>query len=133
MFDSIGGGEIMLILIAILVLFGPKRIPDLAQSLGKGLREFRKAQQDLQNNLSSVVNHEDFTKLTQTFNDIKQDMHTSMQTLTGNLNAAAAMPQLSECNLQPAPPALPPAAPATPASETPEASETKPLPPPIAS
>lgn len=92
MFDSIGGGEIMLILLAILVLFGPKRIPDLAQSLGKGLREFRKAQQDLQDNLSKVVNSEDMNKISQTFQDIRQDMHTSVKKLTGEISSATQFP-----------------------------------------
>ena len=43
MFGNLGGGEILLILLFILVFFGAKKIPDLAQGLGKGIREFRKA------------------------------------------------------------------------------------------
>jgi sec-independent protein translocase protein TatA len=104
MFDSVGGGEIILILIAILMLFGPKRIPDLAQSLGKGLREFRKAQQELQNNLTSVTNNSDFRQLTQTFNEIKQDMHSSVQKLGADFGAAATLPALPNISTLAAPP-----------------------------
>ncbi len=120
MFDSIGGGEIMLILLAILVLFGPKRIPDLAQSLGKGLREFKKAQQDLQDNLSKVVNSDDMKGLHETIQGIHADMQTSVQKLTADLRSATA-------EATPAPPAvaptetLPPAAPTEPPSPTPPA------------
>lgn len=89
MFDSIGGGEIMLILLAILVLFGPKRIPDLAQSLGKGMREFRKAQQELQNNLTKVVNSDDMTHITGTLRGMQKDMQESVQKLTQQLNIPA--------------------------------------------
>ena len=39
----IGTGEIILILCAILLLFGGKRLPELAKGLGKGMREFRRA------------------------------------------------------------------------------------------
>ena len=39
---SIGGLELIILLAIILLLFGAKRIPDLARSLGKGTREFRK-------------------------------------------------------------------------------------------
>ena len=40
---SIGGPEIILILFVILLLFGAKKIPELAKGLGKGIREFKDA------------------------------------------------------------------------------------------
>ena len=45
---GLGTGEIILILLIILIFFGAKKIPELAQGLGKGLREFRKATRDIQ-------------------------------------------------------------------------------------
>jgi sec-independent protein translocase protein TatA len=39
----IGTGEILVILVIILILFGGKKLPEFAQSLGKGIREFKKA------------------------------------------------------------------------------------------
>ncbi|MDP1879483.1 MAG: twin-arginine translocase TatA/TatE family subunit [Parachlamydiaceae bacterium] len=39
----IGTGEILVILVVILILFGGKKLPEFAQSLGKGIREFKKA------------------------------------------------------------------------------------------
>ncbi|MCL5268169.1 MAG: twin-arginine translocase TatA/TatE family subunit [Bacteroidetes bacterium] len=47
MFDDLSIGKIFLILLVILIFFGPKRIPDIAQSLGKGIREFKKAMRDI--------------------------------------------------------------------------------------
>jgi TatA/E family protein of Tat protein translocase len=44
---NIGPGELILILIIALVVLGPARLPDVAQSLGKSLREFRKAASDI--------------------------------------------------------------------------------------
>lgn len=41
----IGLPELILILLVILLLFGPKRLPDLAKSLGQSVRELRKAQE----------------------------------------------------------------------------------------
>lgn len=38
-----GSGEILVILFIILILFGGKKLPEFAQSLGKGIREFKKA------------------------------------------------------------------------------------------
>ena len=48
---GIGAGEFVLILIAGLILFGPSKLPELGRSLGKALREFRKAQAALSKTL----------------------------------------------------------------------------------
>jgi sec-independent protein translocase protein TatA len=40
---GLGGGELVLILIALLLLFGGKKIPELARGLGKGIKEFKDA------------------------------------------------------------------------------------------
>ena len=46
-FPNIGPGELILILIIALVVLGPGKLPDVAQSLGKSVREFRKAATDI--------------------------------------------------------------------------------------
>ena len=51
MFSNIGFTEILLILLIIIIFFGPKKIPELAQSLGKGIREFKKAIEDAKDNV----------------------------------------------------------------------------------
>ena len=53
MFD-VGGGELILILIVVLMLFGPKKLPELARSVGKGLRQVRKAQEDLTQQIRDI-------------------------------------------------------------------------------
>mgnify|MGYP000510088485 CR=1 FL=1 len=53
MFD-VGGGELLLILLAIVILFGPKKIPEVAQFLGKGIRQFRQAQSEIQTQISKI-------------------------------------------------------------------------------
>jgi sec-independent protein translocase protein TatA len=42
MFGNLGFGELMIILVIVLVLFGAKRIPEISASFGKGIREFKK-------------------------------------------------------------------------------------------
>jgi len=53
MFD-VGGGELVLILLVVLLLFGPNKLPELARSVGKGLRSVRKAQEDLTQQIRDI-------------------------------------------------------------------------------
>ncbi|MTI88356.1 MAG: twin-arginine translocase TatA/TatE family subunit [Balneolaceae bacterium] len=47
MFSGIGTTEILIIAILVLVLFGAKRIPELARGLGQGIQEFKQASKDI--------------------------------------------------------------------------------------
>jgi sec-independent protein translocase protein TatA len=42
MFEKLGFGEILLILLAVLLIFGPSKLPQLGKSIGEGIREFKK-------------------------------------------------------------------------------------------
>ena len=48
-------GEVVIILVLALLLLGPQRLPDAAKQIGKGLREFRKATEDLKNQFESEL------------------------------------------------------------------------------
>jgi len=48
---GVGSGELLLILFVFLVLFGAKRIPELARSLGRGIREFKNAAKEIEEEL----------------------------------------------------------------------------------
>ena len=54
MFGNLGAGEILLIVLAILILFGAKKIPELAQGIGKGMKEFKKAMRDVEDDIKSI-------------------------------------------------------------------------------
>lgn len=62
MFGNIGTGEILLIILFILIFFGAKKIPELAQGLGKGIREFRKAAREVQDDVEKEVKKIDETE-----------------------------------------------------------------------
>lgn len=55
MFGNLGTPEILVIGLIILVLFGAKRIPEFMQGLGKGVREFKKAARDVQDEIEKPV------------------------------------------------------------------------------
>ncbi len=52
-FLFISGQEIFIILLVVLVLFGANKIPDIAKGLGKGMREFRKATDDIKREMNN--------------------------------------------------------------------------------
>jgi sec-independent protein translocase protein TatA len=52
MFGNLGFGELMIILLIVLVLFGAKRIPEISASFGKGIREFKRNVNDVERNLT---------------------------------------------------------------------------------
>jgi len=56
LFLNLGGTEILIILLVILLLFGAKRIPELAKGLGKGIREFKDASKGIQQEIEDGVN-----------------------------------------------------------------------------
>lgn len=51
LFLNLGGGEVVLIVFVILMLFGGKGIPNIARTLGKGMREFKDAANGLQKDI----------------------------------------------------------------------------------
>ena len=53
---NLGGGEIFVILLVVLLFFGSKRIPDLAKGLGKGMREFKDAMSGIENEVRNASN-----------------------------------------------------------------------------
>lgn len=55
---NLGAGEIALVALAALVLFGPKRLPEIARTLGKAMREFRRATSELTEELKAGLEDE---------------------------------------------------------------------------
>ena len=55
---NFGGGEIILIFLIVLLLFGAKKVPELFRSLGKGVNEFRKAKNEWEQDIHDVMNQE---------------------------------------------------------------------------
>ena len=62
LFFNVGGTEIMIILFVILLLFGAKRIPELAKGLGKGIREFKDASKGIQKEIEDGANTDESKK-----------------------------------------------------------------------
>lgn len=90
--NGLGFPEILMILVVALVIFGPRKLPELGKSLGAGLREFRKSTQGLK---------EEFEGVTRDFKDdpahtIKPAEVTVISAQPQVIRAQDAVPQVSE-------------------------------------
>jgi sec-independent protein translocase protein TatA len=68
---SIGMPELIVIFVVVLLLFGSQRLPDLARGLGKGIREFKKAANDIKSELDSAPIKKEMREIE---GDIKKDL-----------------------------------------------------------
>ena len=59
MFGSIGMPELVIILVIALIIFGPRKLPELGKSLGKSINEFKKASNDLRSTLDDEIRQEE--------------------------------------------------------------------------
>lgn len=57
--QGIGGPELLIILVIILLLFGSKKLPELARGLGRSMKEFKKATQDVQQDFQEAMDAAD--------------------------------------------------------------------------
>ena len=62
LFAMPGGGELILIVLAIVLLFGGKKIPELMRGIGKGIREFKDAKENVSNELDMTLHKKDSIK-----------------------------------------------------------------------
>ena|SRR5579871_2063667 len=87
MFENVGSGEILLILLVILIFFGPKKIPELAHSLGKGIRKFNDAKAGLEDQVKTAMK-EPLDALTGT----KQSLESKLREIAEPLHAELKLP-----------------------------------------
>ncbi len=55
--NSLGTGEVMVILLFILMFFGAKNIPGIARTMGRGIRQMKNASQEIQNEITKSTNN----------------------------------------------------------------------------
>jgi TatA/E family protein of Tat protein translocase len=59
MFGSIGMGELIIIFVIALIIFGPRKLPELGRSLGRSLSEFKRASNELRSTLEEEIRVEE--------------------------------------------------------------------------
>ncbi len=75
---GLGAGEILLILLFALIFIGPKKLPELAKGLGKGIREFQKAKDDLFDDTKNLASETKSDSLPTGVNETTPDLTQSV-------------------------------------------------------
>jgi TatA/E family protein of Tat protein translocase len=70
MFGSIGFPELLVILTIALLIFGPKKLPEVGRSIGKALREFRKTSDEIKEKIEEEIHAEEFKEIKRDINEI---------------------------------------------------------------
>jgi sec-independent protein translocase protein TatB len=83
---GIGLPELIIILVVALIIFGPKKLPELARALGRGMSEFKKASEEIKDSLN--MNEE--------LREVKRDLDESVQGVERSLESAVDETQVAE-------------------------------------
>lgn len=62
LFSMPGGGELILIIVVVLLMFGGKKIPELMRGIGRGMREFNDAKNNVKSEIEEGMKEKDTTK-----------------------------------------------------------------------
>ena len=74
MFGNIGFPELIIIFAVALLVFGPKKLPEVGRSIGRALREFRKTSDEIKEKLEEEIQAEEFKEIKDEFNkDFKEN------------------------------------------------------------
>ncbi len=81
MFGSIGGPELLLIMVIALLVFGPRKLPDLGRTIGRAMAEFRRASSDFRSTLEREI-EADKTEIVSGGQELKKALEDSVKGTT---------------------------------------------------
>jgi len=74
MFGNIGLPELMVIMILALLVFGPKKLPEIGRTIGKAVREFKRSTDEIKEKFEEQIRVDEFKSLKDDLNGLKKDI-----------------------------------------------------------
>jgi Tat protein translocase TatB subunit len=81
MFGSIGGAEILMILVLALLLFGPRRLPQIGKTIGRAMSEFRRATQEFKSSLEHEVEVDGMQQTGKDLADVGREINDAVRSM----------------------------------------------------
>jgi TatA/E family protein of Tat protein translocase len=82
MFGNIGFPELMVILVIALLVFGPKKLPEVGQSVGKAIREFRKATEGIKSKIEDEISASEIKSVKDDIQSVKTEIQGVKENIT---------------------------------------------------
>src|SRR5712664_3230843 len=101
MFGSLGIPELILIFVVALIVFGPKRLPEIGRTLGKAMGEFKKATDDFKNTIEREVHVEELKQLASTTIPVHEAVSRSEPEATPTVTGEPVEPPAQVADLTP--------------------------------
>jgi TatA/E family protein of Tat protein translocase len=79
MFGSIGPAELILIFVIALIVFGPKKLPEIGRSVGKALREFKKTSEEIKGRIEEEIQASEIKDVGKTLQSELQSVQTEFK------------------------------------------------------
>jgi TatA/E family protein of Tat protein translocase len=90
MFGTLGMPELILIFVVALLLFGPRKMPDIGRSIGRALGEFRRASNEFRRTIEDEVAAEEIKEVEKDLRGIKDVVKKPLESLESSLTADKA-------------------------------------------
>jgi TatA/E family protein of Tat protein translocase len=101
MFGSLGIPELILIFVVALIVFGPKRLPEIGRTIGKAMGEFKKATDDFKNTIEREVQVEELKQLASTTIPVHESVSRSAPVIVPTPTGEPAPPPTQVADLTP--------------------------------
>ncbi len=96
MFGNIGPMELLLIFVLALLVFGPKKLPEIGRSVGKALREFKRTSEEIKGRIEDEIEASELKGVRDDLRQARQDLNEAGRNLQDTLNKEMARPDVEE-------------------------------------